>query len=322
MNFRTPIQAELKRFDEAFPLAFSTKVPLMDLILRYAVKQKGKRLRPALVFLTAKAFSSAGVSDRTYRGATLVELMHTATLVHDDVVDDASTRRGAFSISALWKNKIAVLVGDYMLSRVLLLAVEHEDHDLLRWVSRAVKEVSEGELLQIEKARRLDIDEAVYDAIIQKKTASLMAACCAVGAATSDQPVEVIERAHAFGLALGMAFQIQDDLMDYQQYGQSGKPTGIDVKEQKMTLPLIHALSVASSSDKKALMRIVKNKKDDPRSIQWLMEKVKDLGGLDYAQQRMADWQDRARQALTDFPEGDSREALYALVDYMGNRNR
>jgi len=322
MNFRTPIQAELKRFDEAFPLAFSTKVPLMDLILRYAVKQKGKRLRPALVFLTAKAFSSAGVSDRTYRGATLVELMHTATLVHDDVVDDASTRRGAFSISALWKNKIAVLVGDYMLSRVLLLAVEHEDHDLLRWVSRAVKEVSEGELLQIEKARRLDIDEAVYDAIIQKKTASLMAACCAVGAATSDQPVDVIERAHAFGLALGMAFQIQDDLMDYQQYGQSGKPTGIDVKEQKMTLPLIHALSVASSSDKKALMRIVKNKKDDPASIQWLMEKVKDLGGLDYAQQRMADWQDRARQALTDFPEGDSREALYALVDYMGNRVR
>ena len=322
MNFRTPIQAELKRFDEAFPLAFSTKVPLMDLILRYAVKQKGKRLRPALVFLTAKAFSSAGVSDRTYRGATLVELMHTATLVHDDVVDDASTRRGAFSISALWKNKIAVLVGDYMLSRVLLLAVEHEDHDLLRWVSRAVKEVSEGELLQIEKARRLDIDEAVYDAIIQKKTASLMAACCAVGAATSDQPVDVIERAHAFGLALGMAFQIQDDLMDYQQYGQSGKPTGIDVKEQKMTLPLIHALSVASSSDKKALMRIVKNKKDDPKSIQWLMEKVKDLGGLDYAQQRMADWQDRARQALTDFPEGDSREALYALVDYMGNRVR
>jgi len=322
MNFRTPIQAELKRFDEAFPLAFSTKVPLMDLILRYAVKQKGKRLRPALVFLTAKAFSPAGVSDRAYRGATLVELMHTATLVHDDVVDDASTRRGAFSISALWKNKIAVLVGDYTLSRVLLLAVEHEDHDLLRWVSRAVKEVSEGELLQIEKARRLDIDEAVYDAIIQKKTASLMAACCAVGAATSDQPVDVIERAHAFGLALGMAFQIQDDLMDYQQYGQSGKPTGIDVKEQKMTLPLIHALSVASSSDKKALMRIVKNKKDDPASIQWLMEKVKDLGGLDYAQQRMADWQDRARQALSDFPDGDSREALYALVDYMGNRVR
>ena len=322
MNFRAPIQAELKRFDEAFPLAFSTKVPLMDLILRYAVKQKGKRLRPALVFLTAKAFSPAGVSDRAYRGATLVELMHTATLVHDDVVDDASTRRGAFSISALWKNKIAVLVGDYMLSRVLLLAVEHEDHDLLRWVSRAVKEVSEGELLQIEKARRLDIDEAVYDAIIQKKTASLMAACCAVGAATSDQPVDVIERAHAFGLALGMAFQIQDDLMDYQQYGQSGKPTGIDVKEQKMTLPLIHALSVASSSDKKALMRIVKNKKDDPASIQWLMEKVKDLGGLDYAQQRMADWQDRARQALSDFPDGDSREALYALVDYMGNRVR
>ncbi len=322
MNFRVPIQAELKRFDEAFPQAFSTKVALMDLILRYAVKQKGKRIRPALVFLTAKAFSPQGVSDRAYRGATLVELMHTATLVHDDVVDDASTRRGVFSISALWKNKIAVLVGDYMLSRVLLLAVEHEDHDLLGWVSRAVKEVSEGELLQIEKARRLDIDEAVYDAIIQKKTASLMAACCAVGAATADQPTENIERAHAFGLALGMAYQIQDDLMDYQQYGQSGKPTGIDVQEQKMTLPLIHALSVASSGDKKALIRIVKNKKDDPASIQWLVQKVKELGGLDYAQHRMASWQEAARQALCHFPDGEARQALHALIEYTGNRVR
>jgi octaprenyl-diphosphate synthase len=320
MSFRTPIQAELKRFDEDFPKAFSTKVPLMDLVLRYAVKQKGKRLRPALVFLTAKSFSSGEASPRAQRGAVLVELMHTATLIHDDVVDDANTRRGAFSISALWKNKIAVLVGDYMLSRVLLLAVEYEDHDLLKLVSRAVKEVSEGELLQIEKARRLDITEEVYDAIIEKKTASLMAACCAVGAAASDQGAEQIANAHAFGLALGMAFQIQDDLLDYHAFGTSGKPTGIDVKEQKMTLPLIHALSAASSSDKKTLMRIVKNKKDDPQSIQWLMEKVRELGGMDYAQKRMAEWQAVARTHLQTFPEGPARQALDELVDYMGNR--
>jgi octaprenyl-diphosphate synthase len=293
---------------------------LMDLVLRYAVKQKGKRLRPALVFLTAKSFSSAESSPRVQRGAVLVELMHTATLIHDDVVDDANTRRGAFSISALWKNKIAVLVGDYMLSRVLLLAVENEDHDLLKLVSRAVKEVSEGELLQIEKARRLDITEEVYDAIIEKKTASLMAACCAVGAAAADQGAEQIANAHAFGLALGMAFQIQDDLLDYHAFGQSGKPTGIDVKEQKMTLPLIHALSAASGSDKKALMRIVKNKKDDPKSIQWLMEKVRELGGMDYAQKRMAEWQALARTHLQTFPEGPARQALDELVDYMGNR--
>ncbi|MFM1884237.1 MAG: hypothetical protein RL168_421 [Bacteroidota bacterium] len=322
MSFRAPIQAELKRFDEEFPKAFSTKVALMDLVLRYAVKQKGKRLRPALVFLTAKSFATGPLSDRAQRGAVLVELMHTATLIHDDVVDDAITRRGAFSISALWKNKIAVLVGDYMLSRVLLLAVEHEDHDLLKLVSRAVKEVSEGELLQIEKARRLDITEAVYDAIIEKKTASLMAACCAVGAAASNQPQEMVDKAHAFGLALGMAFQIQDDLMDYHAFGQSGKPTGIDVKEQKMTLPLIYALGVSSKLVKKAMMRIVKNKKDDPDSIKWLMEKVRALGGIAYAQKRMGEWQQIARDHLQEFPEGEARQALNELVEYIGNRVR
>ncbi len=322
MSFREPIQQELTRFDESFPKAFSTKVPLMDLILRYAVKQKGKRLRPALVLLTAKAFSPDGVNERVYRGATLVELMHTATLVHDDVVDDAATRRGAFSISALWKNKIAVLVGDYMLSRVLLLAVEHEDHDLLKYVSRAVKEVSEGELLQIEKARRLDIDERVYDSIIQKKTASLMAACCAVGAAASGQNEEVIEQCRIFGESLGMAFQIQDDLLDYHHYGQSGKPTGIDVKEQKMTLPLIHALSQSKASDKRAMMRIVKNKKDDAASIAFLLDKVKSYGGIDYAQRRMREWQDASLEALNALPEGPSRKALAELVEYIGNRVR
>ena len=320
MNFKDPIQEELKQFDQSFPKAFSSKVPLLDLVLRYAVRQKGKRLRPALVFLTAKAFAPAEVSKKTYRGATLVELMHTATLVHDDVVDEAATRRGAFSISALWKNKIAILVGDYMLSRVLLLAVEHEDHDLLKHVSRAVREMSEGELLQIEKARRLDIDEKVYDEIIRKKTASLMAACCAVGAASSGQDAEVIAQAQAFCEALGMAFQIQDDLLDYQQFGASGKPTGIDVKEQKMTLPFIYALSVAQSKDKRTLMSIVKNKKEDPASIAWLMTKVRELGGMDYAAQRMATWQYEAKAQLRSFPDSEAKIALSSLVDYIGNR--
>lgn len=322
MSFKTPIIEELKAFDAAFPQAFSTKVPLMDLVLRYAVRQKGKRLRPALVFLTAKSLSHEIMPKRAQRGAVLVELMHTATLIHDDVVDDANVRRGAFSIPALWKNKVAVLVGDYMLSKVLLLAVEHDDHDFLKWVSLAVKEVSEGELLQIEKARRLDITESVYDTIIEKKTASLMAACCAVGAVAADQPMEVILHAQAFGLALGMAFQIQDDLLDYHTFGESGKPTGIDVKEQKMTLPLIFALNHASSSDKRSLMKIVKNKKEDPQSILWLMDKVRELGGISYAQKRLTEWQEKAKGHLTTFPEGPSRTALQELVDYIGNRVR
>jgi len=322
MSFKTPIIEELKAFDAAFPQAFSTKVPLMDLVLRYAVRQKGKRLRPALVFLTARSLSHEIMPKRAQRGAVLVELMHTATLIHDDVVDDANVRRGAFSIPALWKNKVAVLVGDYMLSKVLLLAVEHDDHDFLKWVSLAVKEVSEGELLQIEKARRLDITESVYDTIIEKKTASLMAACCAVGAVAAEQPMEVILRAQAFGLALGMAFQIQDDLLDYHTFGKSGKPTGIDVKEQKMTLPLIYALNLASSSDKRSLMKIVKNKKEDPQSILWLMDKVRELGGISYAQKRLKEWQEKAKGHLTTFPEGPSRTALQELVDYIGNRVR
>jgi octaprenyl-diphosphate synthase len=237
MDFRDPIRAELTQFNKEFPKAFSSKVALLDLILRYVVRQKGKQLRPSLVFLVAKAYGSA--AERSFRGATLVELMHTATLVHDDVVDESAVRRSMFSINALWKNKIAVLVGDYMLSRVLLLAVESGDHDLLKIVSTAVRAMSEGELLQIEKARRLDIDESVYYDIIQKKTASLMASCCAVGAASVGADEAEVRRAESFGNALGMGFQIQDDLLDYQAYGQSGKPSGIDVREQKMTLPLI-----------------------------------------------------------------------------------
>lgn len=318
MDFRDPIRAELVQFNKDFPKAFSSKVALLDLILRYIVRQKGKQLRPSLVFLVAKALGE--VSERTFRGATLVELMHTATLVHDDVVDESSVRRSMFSINALWKNKIAVLVGDYMLSRVLLLAVESGDHDLLRTVSSAVRAMSEGELLQIEKARRLDIDESVYYDIIQKKTASLMASCCGVGAASVGADEAAVRRAEAFGNALGMAFQIQDDLLDYQAYGESGKPAGIDVRDQKMTLPLIFALQQANSATKKELMRIVRRKANDPDRIRTLMTDVAVLGGLDYAKKRRDEYLGEARRILAEFPAGDARSALEVLVDFVGQR--
>ncbi len=318
MEFRELIRAELAQFNRDFPKAFSSKVALLDLILRYVVRQKGKQLRPSLVFLVAKALGE--VSDRTYRGATLVELMHTATLVHDDVVDEAAVRRSMFSISALWKNKVAVLVGDYMLSRVLLLAVDSGDHDLLKLVSTAVRAMSEGELLQIEKARRLDIDEAVYYDIIQKKTASLMASCCAVGAASVGAHEATVRRAEAFGDALGMGFQIQDDLLDYQAFGESGKPAGIDVRDQKMTLPLIFALQQADSATKKELMRIVRRKSNDPERIRRLMTEVARLGGLDYAKKQRDAYLSEARRILAEFPASEARSALEVLVDFVGQR--
>ena len=318
MEFRELIRAELAQFNRDFPKAFSSKVALLDLILRYVVRQKGKQLRPSLVFLVAKALGE--VSDRTYRGATLVELMHTATLVHDDVVDEAAVRRSMFSISALWKNKVAVLVGDYMLSRVLLLAVDSGDHDLLKLVSTAVRAMSEGELLQIEKARRLDIDEAVYYDIIQKKTASLMASCCAVGAASVGAHEATVRRAEAFGDALGMGFQIQDDLLDYQAFGESGKPAGIDVRDQKMTLPLIFALQQADSATKKELMRIVRRKSNDPERIRRLMTEVARLGGLDYSKKQRDAYLSEARRILAEFPASEARSALEVLVDFVGQR--
>jgi octaprenyl-diphosphate synthase len=318
MDFREPIRAELAQFNREFPEAFRSNVALLDLILRYVVRQKGKQLRPSIVFLMAKVHGEVGA--RSYRGATLVELMHTATLVHDDVVDESAVRRSMFSINALWKNKIAVLVGDYMLSRVLLRAVESGDYDLLRMVSTAVRAMSEGELLQIEKARRLDIDEAVYYDIIQKKTASLMASCCGVGAASVGASDALIQRAEAFGNALGMGFQIQDDLLDYQAYGSSGKPAGIDVREQKMTLPLIFALQQAEPKTKRELMRIVRRKSNDPESIRTLMTEVDRLGGLVYACERRNAFLDQARAILSEFAQSDARDALDSLIDFVGQR--
>jgi len=319
-NIKAPIASEMKAFEPKFRAFMASKVPLLDRITHYIIKRKGKQLRPILVFLSAKMYGD--ITESTYRGASLIELMHTATLVHDDVVDDANQRRGFFSINALWKNKIAVLVGDYLLSRVLLLAVEHKEHELLRLVSTAVRQMSEGELLQIEKARRLDIDEKVYYDIIRQKTASLIASCCAVGAASAGQDDTTVEKMRQFGETLGMAFQIKDDLFDYQATAKTGKPSGIDIKEQKMTLPLIYALNNASRSDKRKVIGIVKNNNNDPKKVAEVIDFVNHSGGIAYAEQKMNDYRQQALLLLIDVPDSEAKQSLTRLVDYVINRSK
>jgi len=319
-SIKAPIAQEMKAFEPKFRAFMASKVSLLDRITHYIVKRKGKQLRPMLVFLSAKLFGE--VTESTYRGASLIELMHTATLVHDDVVDDANTRRGFFSINALWKNKIAVLVGDYLLSRVLLLAVEHQEHQLLKLVSTAVKQMSEGELLQIEKARRLDITEDVYYSIIRQKTASLIASCCAVGAASAGQNEETVAHMQLFGETLGMAFQIKDDLFDYQSSAKTGKPSGIDIKEQKMTLPLIYALNNATKSDKRKVIGIVKKHHDNPEKVQEVVNYVLQSGGIAYAEQKMQEYRDTALNMLMEYPDNEARKSLVTLVDFIISRTK
>ena len=317
-TIKKPIASEMKAFEPKFRAFMASKVALLDRITHYIVKRKGKQLRPMLVFLSAKLVGD--VSESTYRGASLIELMHTATLVHDDVVDDANKRRGFFSINALWKNKIAVLVGDYLLSRVLLLAVENNEHKLLEIVAKSVKAMSEGELLQIEKARRLDITEEVYFQIITQKTASLISSCCGVGAASVTSDESLISKMEAFGEQVGIAFQIKDDLFDYQLTNKTGKPSGIDIQEQKMTLPLIYALNNASRSDKKRIIIIVKNHHDKPDKVAEVLNFVQKSGGLEYAESRMQEFKEKALVMLADFPENEIRQSLEDLVDYVITR--
>lgn len=319
-SIKAPIAAEMKAFEPKFRAFMASKVSLLDRITHYIVKRKGKQLRPMLVFLSAKLFGE--VTESTYRGASLIELMHTATLVHDDVVDDSNTRRGFFSINALWKNKIAVLVGDYLLSRVLLLAVEHEEYQLLKLVSEAVKQMSEGELLQIEKARRLDITEDVYYAIIRQKTASLIASCCAVGAASVGKSAETVHYMHQFGETLGMAFQIKDDLFDYQATAKTGKPSGIDIKEQKMTLPLIYALNNATHRDKRRIIGIIKKDHNNPEKVQEVMSYVINSGGIQYAEAKMEEYRAKALAMISEYSESESRNSLISLVDYVISRTK
>lgn len=278
-------------------------------------------MRPMFVFLVAKMLNNGQVSERTYRGASVIELIHTATLVHDDVVDDSNRRRGFFSINALWKNKIAVLIGDYLLSKGLLLSIDNNDFDLLKIISIAVREMSEGELLQIEKARRLDITEDVYYDIIQQKTATLIAACCSLGAASVKPNSEDIEKMRKFGELIGMAFQIKDDLFDYGNE-RIGKPTGIDIKEQKMTLPLIFALNNCSPQEKRWLINSVKNHNKDRKRVKEVINFVKDKGGLNYAVVKMKQFQERALHILKDYPDSVYRNSLEIMVNYVIDRDK
>ena len=319
-QIKAPIREEMELFEQKFQGAMSSKVALLNRITYYIVNRKGKQMRPMFVFLVAKMVSGGGMSERTYRGASVIELIHTATLVHDDVVDDSNKRRGFFSINALWKNKIAVLVGDYLLSKGLLLSIDNGDFDLLRIISVAVREMSEGELLQIEKARRLDITEEVYYEIIRQKTATLIAACCAMGpCSVLPEETEIIEKMRLFGEYIGMAFQIKDDLFDYTD-DAIGKPTGIDIKEQKMTLPLIYTLNNCSEDEKKWLINSVKKHNKDKKRVKEVIAFVKQRGGLEYATYKMKDFQQRALKLLDDFPVSDYKNALVLMVNYVIDR--
>ena len=319
-RIKEPIYEEMELFEKKFTKSMSSKVALLNRITHFIVNRKGKQMRPMFVFLVAKMLGKGKVNERAYRGASVIELIHTATLVHDDVVDDSNQRRGFFSINALWKNKIAVLVGDYLLSKGLLLSIENEDFDLLKIISVAVREMSQGELMQIEKARKLDITEEIYYEIIRQKTAALLAACCAMGAQSVSASTDEVSKMHQFGELLGMAFQIKDDLFDYSEQ-RIGKPTGIDIKEQKMTLPLIHALNVMERSDKNWLIRTVKNHNKDKKRVREAILRIKAAGGLEFAETKMEEYRSKAIDLLQEFPKNEYRDALELMVNFVIERD-
>ena len=319
-EIKKPIASHLDIFETKFRDSMKSNVALLDIITRYIIKRKGKQMRPMFVFLTADIVGE--IKESTYTAASLIELLHTATLVHDDVVDDSNERRGFFSINALWKNKVAVLVGDYLLSKGLLLSLDNDEFELLKIVSAATREMSEGELLQIEKARKLDVDEAIYFEIIRKKTASLIASCCASGAASAGASPEVINKMKLFGEKVGIAFQIKDDLFDYESSNKTGKPNGIDIKEQKMTLPLINLLNNSSWSEKRKIVNIVKNHNTNPEKVKEVIDMVNKSGGIAYARQKMENYHNEDIDILSTFPESESKSALKNLVDFTIERKK
>ena len=314
-----PIETEMQLFEVRFKESMKSKVPLLDKITQYIIRRKGKQMRPMFLFLTAKMLGE--INDKTYQSASLVELLHTASLVHDDVVDDANERRGFFSVNALWKNKIAVLVGDFMLSRVLLHSLENDNIRALQIVARAVREMSEGELLQIEKARRLDITEEVYFDVIRQKTASLIATVCEAAAASVDRE-DMAPRLRQFGELVGLAFQIKDDIFDYGTAGNIGKPTGNDIRERKITLPLIYALEHSDKATRKELMNIVKRHNEEKFYVNKAIQLVRDAGGIEYCQQRMIELKNQALDLLTDIPDSPSKRSLIGLVEYTIDREK
>ncbi|MFM8243227.1 MAG: polyprenyl synthetase family protein [Crocinitomicaceae bacterium] len=314
-----PVQQEMVEFENKFRESMHSDVAMLDKVTHYIIKRKGKQVRPLFVFLTAKMLGN--VTQKTYDAATLVELLHTATLVHDDVVDDANERRGYFSINALWKNKVAVLVGDYMLSKILLLSIDNNNTDLLEIVARSVKEMSEGELLQIEKARLLDITEEIYFEVIRKKTASLISTCCE-SAVLSIGNSPYREKMRLFGEYVGIAFQIKDDIFDYGMPGKIGKPTGIDIRERKLTLPIIYTLNNSSNGVRKELINIIKNQNENSQAVQRAVSLVKEIGGIDYSHNQMTIYANKALELIKEIPENEAKKSLELLVDYTMNREK
>ena len=311
----------MELFEEKFRISMSSKVALLNRITHYIVNRKGKQMRPMFIFLVSKMLNNGEVSERTYRGASVIELIHTASLVHDDVVDDSNRRRGFFSVNALWKNKIAVLIGDFLLSKGMLVCIDNNDFDLLKIISVAVRELAEGELLQIEKARKLDITEAVYYEIIRKKTASLIASCCSMAAASVKPNSRDVDTMRKFGELIGMAFQIKDDLFDYGEE-KIGKPTGIDIKEQKMTLPLIHVLNTVPKKEKDWLINSIKNHNKDRKRVKEVIAFVKKNNGLTYAETKMKQYQSEALSILKKYPESEYKNSLELMVNYVIDRKK
>lgn len=319
-QIKAPITEEMELFEKKFKESMKSPVPLLDRVTHYIIKRKGKQMRPMFVFLTSKMFGE--VHESSYTAASLIELLHTATLVHDDVVDDAYERRGFFSVNAIWKNKIAVLVGDYLLSRGLLLSVDQKEFKALQIVSTAVRLMSEGELLQIEKARKLDIDEEIYYDVIKKKTASLIASCCAAGANAAGENEEVIEKMRLFGEYTGMAFQLKDDIFDYGTAEKIGKPTGNDIRERKMTLPLIYAIRNGDKKTSRKLINIVKKHNENAKKVKQAVKIVIDSGGIAYTEKVMNQYKKQALDLLFTFPKNESRDALELMVEYTTTREK
>lgn len=317
-EIKKPIQEEMKLFEQKFYESMQSNVSLLDKVTRFIVTTKGKQMRPMFVFLCAKLVGN--VNEKTFRGASMIELIHTATLVHDDVVDESFKRRNFFSINALWKNKIAVLVGDYLLSKAVLLSTDHQEYDLLAVISKTIREMSEGELLQLEKARKLDITEDIYYEIIRQKTATLIAACCEIGVLSNGADENLAKKMREFGTLTGMAFQIKDDLFDFLTSNIIGKPVGIDIKEKKMTLPLIYSLRTANETDRKYFFNTIKKYNNDTKRVKELIEFVKKSGGLEYAIGVMKDFQQRAKDILNEFPDQEAKTSLNLMLDYVVER--
>jgi octaprenyl-diphosphate synthase len=319
-KIQAPIKDEMTKFDEIFKASMKSKVPLLNIITNYILRRKGKQMRPMFVFLSAKL--NGTVTDGTYTAASLIELLHTATLVHDDVVDESYERRGFFSINALWKSKIAVLMGDYLLSKGLLLSVEHKAYDLLEIVSEAVREMSEGELLQIQRSRTMNITREQYFEIIRKKTATLLAACAAAGAKSSGADMEAVNRMKLFGEYVGIAFQIKDDLFDYQKKGLIGKPTGNDIKEKKLTLPLIFALENSTSGERKDILRTISKHNKNKEKIQSVIQFATAKGGLEFTAITMHEYKNKALDLLSVYPDSEIKTSIIAFVNYTIDRNK